>query len=471
MSPLNPYFLQGSPSEQRLVQDLINEQLKMYGQDIVYMPRKIVTQKTILKEIIASNFYDSYRLEAYLVNYEGFGGQGDILSKFGVKTTDEVTFVVSKERYEDFISPFLTSDPAIKLATRPEEGDLIYLPIDNTTFEIKYVEGKKPFYQLNNLYVYELRCEVVDLEADDNIDTSIEEVDASVKDFTYATNLVMVNSNARTGIITSVLAKNQIPFPFGKSVYMIDLLDDGTGYMSPPTVSISTAPSGGVNATAVAIMTHKSQQTGYSILRVLITNPGIGYSVPPLVNFISNTGSGAIATALIGSKVINIGIADGGSEYSTNPVVSISSAPYGGQTASAQLFINSVGIITSGGLINAGYGYTQAPSVTVNSPVGISSGNYIFNEIVRGVSTGTTAFVNNWDADTKILKVRGISGQFAPGETIVGMGTILAGSNANYKLLSIDSQDEYDPFAQNIPIQQESETFIDFDSDNPFGEF
>ena len=190
-----------------------------------------------------------------------------------------------------------------------------------------------------------------------------------------------------------------------------------------------------------------------------------------MVNFISNTGSGAIATALIGSKVINIGIADGGSEYSTNPVVSISSAPYGGQTASAQLFINSVGIITSGGLINAGYGYTQAPSVTVNSPVGISSGNYIFNEIVRGVSTGTTAFVNNWDADTKILKVRGISGQFAPGETIVGMGTILAGSNANYKLLSIDSQDEYDPFAQNIPIQQESETFIDFDSDNPFGEF
>ena len=82
MSPLNPYFLQGSPSEQRLVQDLINEQLKMYGQDIVYMPRKIVTQKTVLREIIASNFYDSYRIEAYLLNYEGFGGQGDILSKF-----------------------------------------------------------------------------------------------------------------------------------------------------------------------------------------------------------------------------------------------------------------------------------------------------------------------------------------------------------------------------------------------------
>jgi len=471
MSPLNPYFLQGSPSEQRLVQDLINEQLKMYGQDIVYMPRKIVNQKTILKEIVASNFYDSYRIEAYLVNYEGFGGQGDILSKFGVKTTDEVTFVISKERYEDFISPFLTSDPAIKLSTRPEEGDLIYLPIDNTTFEIKYVEGKKPFYQLNNLYIYELRCEVVDLEADDNINTSIEEVDASVKDFTYATNLTMVDSHAQTAVITASLAKNQIASPFGKSVYMIDLINDGTGYMNPPTVSISTAPSGGVNATAVAIMTHKSQQTGYSILKVLVTNPGIGYSNPPLVNFISNTGSGAIATALIGTGAIKLAITDGGTEYSSNPVVSISSAPSGGQTALAQFFINSIGIVTSGGLINAGYGYSQVPSVNTSSPIGTSFGNYIFNEIVKGVSTGTTAFVNNWDADTKILKVRGINGQFALGETIVGMGTTLAGSNATYKLFSVDVQDKYDPFAQNIPIQQESNTFIDFDSDNPFGEF
>ena len=81
--PLNPYFLQGSTSEQRLVQDLINEQLRMYGQDVVYLPRKIVDKKTIIKEIVASTFDDAYRLEAYLLNYQGFEGSGDVLSKFG----------------------------------------------------------------------------------------------------------------------------------------------------------------------------------------------------------------------------------------------------------------------------------------------------------------------------------------------------------------------------------------------------
>ena len=127
--PLSPYFLQGSTSEQRLIQDLINEQLKFYGQDVIYLPRKIVNKKTILKEVVASTFDDAYRIEAYLLNYEGFEGQGDILSKFGVQTTDAVTFAISKERYEDFVSPFLGSD--VEVTTRPEEGDLIYLPLDN----------------------------------------------------------------------------------------------------------------------------------------------------------------------------------------------------------------------------------------------------------------------------------------------------------------------------------------------------
>ena len=127
--PLSPYFLQGSSNEQRLVQDLINEQLKIYGQDVVYLPRNVINKNTIMKEVTASVFDDAYRMEAYLLNYEGFEGNGDILSKFGVQTTDQVTFVVSKERYEDFISPFMAADSQIELATRPEEGDLIYLSL------------------------------------------------------------------------------------------------------------------------------------------------------------------------------------------------------------------------------------------------------------------------------------------------------------------------------------------------------
>ena len=469
MSPLNPYFLQGSSSEQRLVQDLINEQLRMYGQDIVYIPRNIINKNTILKEITASKFDDSFRIEAYLVNYEGFGGQGDILSKFGVKTTDEVTFIISKERYEDFISPFISLNPQIQLKSRPEEGDLIYLPLDNTIFEIKYVEGKKPFYQLNNLYVYELRCEVMDYEADDIINTSINEVDESVKDFGYIAKLIMVGLGATSASATAELASNL----GGSSVSRIDLINDGTGYLSAPIVSITPiAPFTGINATAVAIMTSRSGQTGSSIDKILIINPGIGYTIPPTVSIISSSGSGGIATAIISFGSLGpINLIDGGVGYSTVPIVAISTAPVGGTNATALALINSSGIVTSIRYTNAGAGYIQAPVVTISSPVGVSTSNYIFNEIVRGVSTGTTAYVNDWDYDTRILQVKTLSGSFIRGESVVGMGTTSGGSNANYKILSINTQDEYDDYADNIPIENEADEILDFSERNPFGDY
>ena len=130
--PLNPYFLQGASSEQRLVQDLVNEHLTLFGQDILYLPRKIVNENTVIREITASKFDDSFRLEAYLVNTDGFGTPSDVLTKFGVQEQDELTLVVSKERYDDFISPFLKVWPEgdRKNANTPNEGDLIYLPFD-----------------------------------------------------------------------------------------------------------------------------------------------------------------------------------------------------------------------------------------------------------------------------------------------------------------------------------------------------
>ena len=91
--PLSPFFLNGSPSEQRLVQDLVNEHLQLFGQDILYLPRKIVNQNTVIREITASKFDDSFRLEAYLVNTDGFGSPSDILTKFGVRDQDELTLV------------------------------------------------------------------------------------------------------------------------------------------------------------------------------------------------------------------------------------------------------------------------------------------------------------------------------------------------------------------------------------------
>ena len=160
--PLSPFFLNGSPSEQRLVQDLVNEHLTLFGQDVLYLPRRIVNENTVIREISASKFDDSFRLEAYLVNTDGFGTPSDVLTKFGVSAQDEITLVVSKERYDDFISPFIKLFPEgeRKNANTPNEGDLIYLPLDNTLFEIKYIERKVPFYQVNELFMYEFRCEI-----------------------------------------------------------------------------------------------------------------------------------------------------------------------------------------------------------------------------------------------------------------------------------------------------------------------
>lgn len=452
---LNPYFLHGTVGEQNLIQDLVNEQLRMFGQEIVYMPRKFITEKKIIKEILVSKFDDSFHLEAYISTPDGFGGQGDILSKFGVRSTDEISLIISKERYEDFISPFILEQTDIKLATRPQEGDLIYLPLDNALFEIKYVEGKRPFYQLNNLYVYELKCELFEYE-DEIIDTGLEDVDNTIKDFGYIITLQMtktsaVNASANVGVST-----------LDKSVSYIDIVNSGYGYKSTPQVKIQNAPSGGITATAVAIL--KNKDNNNYIDKILITNSGIGYTEPPKVTIISNSGSGFIGTCVLGNGVLGpINIIDGGSEYSTSPIVSISTSPTG-NTAIATAFITSSGVVTAIRYINAGSGYTSNPVVTISPSVGISTGNYIYNEVIRGVSTGTSAYVKNWDADTRILKVSIINGNFALGESIAGAG-------ATYKIYSIETDDLYDPYASNDEIEDEADQILDFSESNPFGEF
>ena len=479
--PLSPYFLQGSSSEQRLVQDLINEQLKIYGQDIVYLPRKVINKNTIIKEVTASTFDDAYRMEAYLLNYQGFEGNGDILQKFGVQTTDAVTFVISKERYEDFISPFLTSDSQVELATRPEEGDLIYFPLDNTMFEIKYVEGKKPFYQLNNLYVYTLSCEVMDYALDENIDTGLDEVDKAAVEFGYTTRLTMVSIAASTATASVQLSKNAGNTNIGKGIAFIDLINDGTGYTLPPLIGISSAPSDGINATAVAIMTSRGGQNGQSIDRIELTNPGFAYTTPPIITIRSQNafGTGAAATAIIAEGTISTPtITNPGASYGVVPKVSIN--PVGldtnigiGSTAKAVAIINTLGQLASIRYTFAGIGYTATPTVSIDPPVkaGISSGNYLFKEIVRGVSTGTTAVVASWDFDDRILKVTNVGVGFAQGESVVGIGTTLLGSDAEYVVRSVSDQDEYDNYNENIVVESEADSIIDFTEDNPFGDF
>ena len=202
---LNPFFLQGSAGEQRLVQDLINEQLKIYGVDVIYIPRKFVKKQTILKEISSSKFDDNFAIEAYISNYDGYTGQGDILTKFGMSLKDELSLIISRERFEDFISPFLDSSDTdeIILATRPREGDLIYFPLGQRLFEVKFVEHEVNFYQLGKLYVYELKCELFEYE-DEVIDTTVQEIDTQVQEEGYITTLTMVGVGLSASATTTI---------------------------------------------------------------------------------------------------------------------------------------------------------------------------------------------------------------------------------------------------------------------------
>lgn len=468
MSPLNSYFLQGSPSEQRLIQDLINEQLKMYGQDVLYMPRKIVGENTVIKEVTASKFDDSFRIEAYLMNFDGFSGNGELLSKFGVRNNDEINLVISKERYDDFISPLLKLWPEDerKLAYRPQEGDLIWFPLDGGLFEIKYVEGKKPFYQLNNLYVYELRCERFEYEDEvidvPEVDPTGIEVNESIKDYGNIYTIQMVGVGATVAIASVGFATTAVG---SKSVQFIDLINDGFGYNSAPTISISAAAAGGQTATAVAIMTSRSANQKLAIDRILITNPGFGYTQPPTVTISGGGGQGGIATAVINTGVLKIiGISSGGVGYTTIPKVSIAGMGVTVNNAVAEAVLNTNGQVVQVRFANAGAGYTTIPTIGFTDPTSTSFGDYDYNEVVTGSRTGTTGYVKSWDYANRILKLAVVDGNFARGESVVGAA-------ASYKVSSVQTNEFLDAYAENIQIENSADSILDFSQKNPFGEY
>ena len=415
---LNPFFLQGSQSEQRLVQDLINEQLKIYGVEVTYIPRKFVRKQTIIKEVQSSAFDDNFLLEAYLNTYEGYSGQGDIMTKFGVSLRDEVTLTISKERFEDFISPFLAADDDYELSSRPREGDVIFFPLGSRLFEVKFVEHEEPFYQLGKNYVYQLKCELFEYE-DEVFDTDIEEIDSQLEDIGYISTLQLI------GVGQTATAAAQINSVNKSYIREIVLNNDGSGYTSTPNVAISTAPTGlaNVNATAVAITTTRAGL--FSIERIVLTNAGAGYTQAPLVTISGGGGVGAAATAALEQSnfgIVDFVITNNGVGYAATPTVSIVGASTSPAAAEVNLLADNT--ISDIFIKNAGIGYTQSPTVVISSPSTIQGvGNFTRGEIVKGVSSGIEARVKEWDTDTRILKISNVGigttqRAFIPGETI-----------------------------------------------------
>ena len=415
---LNPFFLQGSQSEQRLTQDLINEHLKIFGVEVTYIPRKFVRKQTIIKEVQSSAFDDNFLLEAYVNTFEGYGGQGDIMTKFGVSLRDELTVTISKERFEDFISPFLEADEDYELASRPREGDIIFFPLGARLFEVKFVEHEDPFYQLGKNYVYQLKCELFEYE-DEVIDTGIDVIDSQVEDIGFIQTLQLIG----TGVTATANAQLNVA---GRGyIREIILNNDGSGYTSTPNVAISTAPfaAGNVDATAVAITTTKGGI--FSIDRIELTHAGIGYTSPPLVTITGGGGVGAAATAAVELSdfgIVDFTISNNGVGYAVTPTITITGLSTSPAIAEANLLADNT--ISDIRLRNAGIGYTVTPTVTIANPSLISGvGNYERGEIIRGMSSGIEARVKEWDTDTKILKISNVGigttqAAFIPGETI-----------------------------------------------------
>lgn len=268
--PTNVYFTQGTKNEQFLVEDLIIESLKIYGQDFFYIPRTLVSKDEILGEDRLSKFTSSFPIEMYFENVDSLDGQGAFIQKFGLMMEQSATLVVARRRWEQMVGRF----GATIIPTRPCEGDLIYFPLTKGMFEIKFVKHQDPFYQLGKLYVYKLQVELFQYSSE-QIDTGVPSIDAFETLKTFNTNTTRTPYGEVTGVTVST---------------------QGTGYVSAPAVSFTGGNGSGATATAVL-------GTGASagkVIRVNVTNGGVGYTTAPSVVF---TGGGFSTTAVATSSI------------------------------------------------------------------------------------------------------------------------------------------------------------------------
>lgn len=273
MSTTNVYFSHGTRNEQYLIEDLIIESLRIYGNEFFYIPRTLVSKDNILGEDRLSEFKTSFPIEMYFENVDSLDGQGAFIQKFGLMMEQSATLVVARRRWDQLIGRYgVTTIP-----TRPNEGDLIYFPLTKGLFEIKFVKHQDPFYQLGKLYVYKLQIELFQY-ASERIDTGIAAVDAFETLKTFSTNTTRTNF----GTLTKINVTNQ-----------------GSGYTTPPSVTIT---GDGIGATASAQLGTGS--SAGKVVRIDIVNPGTSYNTVPTITISSpSTGVTATATATIEADI------------------------------------------------------------------------------------------------------------------------------------------------------------------------
>ena len=407
--PRNVYFSQGTTPEKRLHEDIVIEALKIYGHEVYYIPRKIVNENAIFNEAALSEFGQSFAIEMYVENTDGFEGDGDLLSKFGVEVRDSMTLVIANRRWEQLISRFLDEPKA-----RPQEGDLVYFPLVNCLFEIKYVEDESPFYQLANVPTFKLTCETFEY-GNEALDTGIAEID----DFE-----------------TSYATRTQLELGVGNGVFQVgeDVTQTNSASGITVTGEIATISTSNTELNVLNTYTDLVVEDFFNSATVIR-----GTSFPEQATHVkvSNLSGSVDLSAFEGTFKIDAmtsSVAMYLSDYTPNHVPWPSAA----------------GSVTAGTVEILAEGYVSGTTIEVTSQIASDGSNTLF----APTSVGTT---NNIVVPENIHY--SISGKTLPRASYAI--TAIDASNA------IDSNDAYD---DSEDFETIGNNFIDFSEENPFGD-
>ena len=277
-SPYFPTYYSGHSGEQGLAQDLVDEQIKLFGTDIYYIPRVALKDNT-LNEVRYSKYQEHFQIEMLLQNVMGFGDNAEFISKFGLRITDEIIFRVSTRRWDEEVADH---NPTITVESRPNEGDLLYFPLTKDIYEIKFVGKEEPFFQFGKIQFYAITAEIYEIGSDD-FDTGVEEIDDVEEIFANSIKLFMDPGGSGDFTVGEEIVGDEFLAKAtgttdGDAVDSITITDGGSHYKqaTPPTVTITGG--GGTGATATAAVS----STGL-VNSILITSGGTGYTSAPTV--------------------------------------------------------------------------------------------------------------------------------------------------------------------------------------------
>ena len=438
----NVFFTHGTRNEQFLQQNLVEEYIKMFGMDVLYIPRQLIQKDNVFNEEVVSQFDDSYIIEAYLENFDGFQGGGDLLTKFGIRQTDEITMVISQQRFSDLISQFLLLDEDIEVGERPQEGDLIYFPLSSNYFEIKFVEHEEPFYQLGKNYTYKLKAELFEYSDEGG---EFFAGDDEMIDTGYTVQYYYLVSPGQSASATPLLT--------GDAVSQAVVNTNGSKYNFTPTVTVT---GDGTGATAHAEM--------------IVVNVGGSIPITP-ATFDPTVKNGK----MVGLKILN-----GGEGYDVSrSYIDFNDPGTAGTKPVVTPTFDSNGTLTKVEITNEGDGYDSVSQIVIDSggsgyttaafdiesvPSGLS-GNFTDGETVTSGTTAGTALLADWDKSEGWLKLKSPTEDFQIGELLVGNT-----SGASITIHSYDAMKTTDTkYSESATFETFADDIIDFSEGNPFG--